>query len=137
MSRSSDCIHQAAAIPVKNGRVCLVTSSGGGRWVIPKGHLEPGKSPGEIALQEAWEEAGLVGFFHKEPVGSYLYEKFGNLYHVTVFALHVTKVAKNWPERGLRQRCWVDLSQALDRIQEKGLRALIRAVTTQQKVNRV
>jgi 8-oxo-dGTP pyrophosphatase MutT (NUDIX family) len=89
MGRSLDCIHQAAAIPVKNGRVCLVTSSGGSRWVIPKGHLEPGKSAGEIALQEAWEEAGLVGYFPKEPVGSYLYEKFGNLYHVTVFALQV------------------------------------------------
>ena len=53
-------IRQAAAIPVRDGLVCLITSSNGRRWVMPKGMMEPGKSTGEIALQEAWEEAGIA-----------------------------------------------------------------------------
>ena len=65
---------------MRAGQVCLVTSSSGKRWVVPKGCMEPGKTAGELALQEAWEEAGLVGVLQPEPVGSYLYEKFGNSY---------------------------------------------------------
>ena len=129
MANPSECIHQAAAIPMRGGRVYLVTSSSGGRWVVPKGHLEPGKTAGQIALQEAWEEAGLTGVLLPEPVGSYLYTKYGNTYHVIVFAMEVTQVADDWPERTMRHRVWVDPGEALERIQDKGLRELIRAAT--------
>lgn len=127
MATPSNSIRQAAVIPIKDGRVCLVTSSSGTRWVIPKGHLEPGKTAAEIALQEAWEEGGLTGLLRPDPVGSYLYEKFGNHYFVTVFVLLVTEAASNWPEAGLRQRSWLMPRAAIDRIQEEGLRVLIRA----------
>lgn len=129
MASASDCIRQAAAIPVRGGRVCLVTSSSGGRWVIPKGHFEPGKTAGEIALQEAWEEAGLTGVLSAEPVGSYLYTKYGSTYHVIVFGMEVTEAADDWPENGLRQRAWLDPAEAVARVQERGLRELIRAAT--------
>jgi 8-oxo-dGTP pyrophosphatase MutT (NUDIX family) len=126
MPTPSDAIRQAAAIPVRNGLVCLVTSSSGKRWVIPKGCMEPGKTAGQIALQEAWEEAGLVGGLQPEPVGTYLYQKFGNLYHVTVFVLNVTEAAEEWPEQGLRERTWVSPAQAVVRVDDLGLRELIR-----------
>ncbi len=126
---TTDMIRQAAAIPFHEGRVCLISSRGGKRWIIPKGCMEPGKTSGEIALQEAWEEAGLVGVLRPEPIGSYLYNKFNNLYHVTVFVMDVTEAAEDWPESGLRKRVWVDPADALARVQEKGLRELIRAAT--------
>src|SRR5262245_5062915 len=113
MASSPGWILQAAAIPVKAGQVCLVTSSSGKRWVIPKGIIDPGKTAGEIALQEAWEEAGLVGLLQLEPVGSYLYSKYGGTYHVTVFLMHVTEAADDWPERELRERDWLSPAQAL------------------------
>src|SRR5579885_2123465 len=127
MASASDCIRQAAAIPVRDGRVCLVTSSSGSRWVVPKGHLEPDKSAGQVALQEAWEEAGLVGVLRPEPIGTYLYTKFNNTYHVTVFMMDVTEAADDWPEHSLRRRVWLDATDALNRVQERGLRELIRA----------
>ena len=129
MANSSECIHQAAAIPIRGGRVCLVTSSSGGRWVVPKGHLEPGKTAGQVALQEAWEEAGLAGVLLPEPIGSYLYSKYGSTYHVIVFGMEATQAADDWPERSLRQRVWLDPGEALERVQEPGLRELIRAAT--------
>jgi 8-oxo-dGTP pyrophosphatase MutT (NUDIX family) len=133
MATAPDVILQAAAIPIQAGKVCLVTSSSGKRWVVPKGLMEPGKTAGEIALQEAWEEAGLVGVLEQEPVGSYLYGKYGNTYHVTVFVLQVTKVADDWPEYGMRQRSWLTPREALDRLQDEGLRALVRSVADRKK----
>ena len=119
-------ILQAGAIPVRGGNICLITSSNGKRWVIPKGLIEPGQSPGEAALQEAWEEAGLVGVLHPEPVGSFLYDKWCGTCHVTVFLLDVNEVATDWPERRLRQRTWVSLAAALERLEDEGLCDILR-----------
>jgi 8-oxo-dGTP pyrophosphatase MutT (NUDIX family) len=136
MANSSEWIRQSAAIPLLDGRVCLVTSSGGNRWVVPKGHLEPRMSAGEVALQEAWEEAGLVGVLRSEPAGTYLYEQFGNLYHVTAFVLNVTEAADEWPESSIRKRLWLDPPAALARLQERGLRELVRAVAAVPHLSR-
>src|SRR5204862_1136621 len=102
MSDTAGYIRQAAALPVRRGKICVVTSSNGKRWIIPKGLIEIGQTAQETALQEAWEEAGLVGVLQPEPVGTYLYEKLGATYHVVVFLMHITKASDDWPERGLR-----------------------------------
>src|SRR5262245_51464665 len=128
MGALPDPIKQAAVIARRGGRVCLITSRGRKRWVFPKGCLEPGKSAGEIALQEAWEEAGIVGTLQREPVGSYLYEKAGNRYHVTVFLMQVTEVAEDWPEIEWRLRRWVRPRNVLPRLQELSLRKLFTKV---------
>lgn len=129
MAIATDSIPQAAAIPLRKGRICVVTSRSGRRWVVPKGCLEPGKTTGEIALQEAWEEAGLVGILDNQPVGSYIYEKFGAHHHVTVFVMHVTGETEEWPEHEERAKEWVTPSQAIGRIEDAGLRELVRGVT--------
>src|SRR5260221_5901184 len=116
-------IRQAAAIPVRDGLVCLITSSNGRRWVIPKGMMEPGKTTGEIALQEAWEEAGLVGTLSPQPVGTYLYEKYDTTCHVTVFRMDITEDHDHYPEVNLRQREWLTADDALDRSDKAAVRA--------------
>jgi 8-oxo-dGTP pyrophosphatase MutT (NUDIX family) len=130
MSTQPGLVRQAAVVPVRNGQVCLVTSRSGKRWVVPKGCMEPGKTAGEIALLEAWEEAGLLGLLGPEPIGSYVYEKDGFLCHVIVFLLHVTNEVSNYPEVDLRQRVWLTTPQALTRIEDPGLRDLLRGVPT-------
>ena len=126
MTIATGTMQQAAAIPLRGGQVCLVTSRNGKRWVIPKGCLELGKTAGEIALQESWEEAGLVGLLHPEPVGSYLYDKGGITCHVLVYVLHVTEIRDQYPEQDFRERCWVAPSEAVNRIEERGLREILR-----------
>jgi 8-oxo-dGTP pyrophosphatase MutT (NUDIX family) len=121
-------VRQSGAIPVRDDQVCLVSSRSGKRWVLPKGCLEPDKTAGEVALMEAWEEAGLVGVLHPEPVGSYIYEKAGTTHHVTLFLMRVTQVVDDWPERDTRSRQWVSVRQALLQIQDAGLRDLLRHV---------
>lgn len=126
MALTSNLLMQAGVIALRGNQICLVTSRSGRRWVVPKGCMEPGRTGGEIALVEAWEEAGLVGLLNSEPVGSYLYDKSECTCHVTLFQLKVTEVAADWPEREFRDRCWVSLTEALARVEEPGLRKLIR-----------
>lgn len=128
---------QAAVIPVRDGRVCLVTSSSGRRWVVPKGQIDPGHTAGEAALVEAWEEAGLVGALVGEPIGTYAYEKYGRELHVLVFRMAVTEVRDEWPERAVRSREWVAPEDALDRIDEPGLRDLLRIAFRLDRPERV
>jgi 8-oxo-dGTP pyrophosphatase MutT (NUDIX family) len=89
--------------------------------------MEPGKTAGEIALQEAWEEAGLTGVLVPEPIGSYVYEKFNRQHHVTVFLMRVAEVADDWPEKAFRQRCWLKPAQAVRRIEENTLREILES----------
>ena len=126
MPTSGEYIRQAAALPLRKGRVCLITSRNGKRWVIPKGWIEPGQTAGETALQESWEEAGLLGALDPEPIGSYLYEKEGQTYHVIVFVLRVTQVAQDWQESGFRQRAWVSTAGFFERIDDIGLTDIVR-----------
>jgi 8-oxo-dGTP pyrophosphatase MutT (NUDIX family) len=123
-------IRQSAVIAVRSDRVCLVLSQSGRRWVIPKGCIEPGHTAGETALQEAWEEAGILGYLSNDPVGSYYYRKNGRSYHVTVYRMDVTEVRREWPEKGHRARRWLPVTHALTRIEELGLRRLLRKVVT-------
>lgn len=127
-------IRQAAALPVRDGEVCLVTSRNGKRWVAPKGCMEPGKTAGQIALQEAWEEAGLVGLLEPEPIGSYVYQKDGFTCHVLVFLMEVTSEAATWPEQSFRQRRWLSVNKAAERVVDPGLRALIESAAVGRMV---
>lgn len=124
----ADALRQSGVIPVSDGRVCLVTSSSGKRWIIPKGMIDPGHTAGEGALIEAWEEAGLLGVLRPEPIGSYLYEKYGRLHHVVVFVLEVTEAVSDWPERNIRRREWVSPEKAAERVVESGLKLLIESL---------
>ncbi len=137
MPTPDGCIKQAAALPLRRGRVCLITSRNGKRWVIPKGWIDPGQTAGETALQEAWEEAGLVGALQREPIGTYLYEKDGNKYHVTVFVMKVTEVEQDWPERALRERSWVSPTGFFDRIEDIGLADIVRLTVLQHAAEHV
>ena len=125
-------INQSAAIPVLDGRVCMVTSRSGRRWVFPKGVIDPGHTPAEAALIEAWEEAGVVGALDPDPVGNYVYEKLDSPHHVIVFCMRVVEVRDVWPECEFRERAWLILSEALDRVDESGLRDLLRRVFDSQ-----
>jgi 8-oxo-dGTP pyrophosphatase MutT (NUDIX family) len=126
-------INQAAALPVKDGQVCLVTSSSGRRWVIPKGMMEPGKTRGEIAIQEAWEEAGIVGLLQPNPVGTYQYAKYGGTCLVTVYLMQVTEVLEDWPERNVRKRVWVSPDEAGELIEEPALRDILQQVFREEE----
>lgn len=67
---------QSTAIPYRreDGRDLeglLVSSRRQGRWVLPKGGIRGGILLHKVALQEAFEEAGVLGLLECAPVGEY------------------------------------------------------------------
>jgi 8-oxo-dGTP pyrophosphatase MutT (NUDIX family) len=122
-------IAQAAAIPFRDGRICLVTSRNGSRWVLPKGRIDPGQTAIQAAEVEAWEEAGLIGNLLPEAVGSYRYEKLSRKYLVSVFVMEVTVEHPTWPEYKFRTREWLSIVEALKLIHEPSLRAILRTIS--------
>lgn len=115
-SKSKPTLKQAGAIPFRHEdgevKVCLVTSSGSGKWGIPKGIIDPGETPKQTALKEAEEEAGITGDIVEGRVGEYTYRKWGMILEVRVFLLRVTREFDKWHERDRRRRCWVSLKKA-------------------------
>jgi 8-oxo-dGTP pyrophosphatase MutT (NUDIX family) len=128
---------QFAALPFRIGedgkpRVMLLTSRETRRWVIPKGWPMPGRTPREVAAQEAFEEAGLLGtVVGKHPVGCYHYSKQLSpnrsiLCEVSVFLLRVDRQLDDWPEKRQRETRWFDPSEACELVDEGELAELLR-----------
>ena len=46
-------------------KIILITSRNSKQWIVPKGNLMSHKNKRETALQEAYEEAGLIGLLDK------------------------------------------------------------------------
>lgn len=125
---------QAAALCLREGKtgreVLMVTSLSTKRWILPKGWPMKGRTLGGAALQEAWEEAGVVGTVDDVSVGFYIYEKrrrggFSIACRVEVFRIHVSALMREWPERHKRQRKWVSIEQAAELVDEPELKALL------------
>ena len=97
-------------------RFALVTSRRTGRWVFPKGSVEPGMTPPAAAACEALEEAGLIGWPEPEPVGSFRTMKvrtpFSWPIDVAVHAMRIDEVLDDWPEARQRKRRFVTLAEA-------------------------
>jgi 8-oxo-dGTP pyrophosphatase MutT (NUDIX family) len=128
---------QFAALPFHYGedglpRVMLLTSRETKRWVIPKGWPMRGRKPREVAAQEAFEEAGLIGtIVGNRPIGSYHYTKQISahdhvLCEVSVFLFLVARQLDDWPEKAQRETRWFDPSDAYDLVDEGGLAEILR-----------
>ena len=110
--------------------ILLLTSRDTGRWVIPKGWPMGNKPGHEVARQEAYEEAGVVGEPEPQPFGHFCYDK-GMDHGVTIpcrVQVHVVKVTsmlKDFKEKGKRKIEWVNPVLAEQRVQEPELKQLI------------
>jgi 8-oxo-dGTP pyrophosphatase MutT (NUDIX family) len=122
-------IQQSAVIPYRlvNGQIeiMVITSSTRKRWVVPKGLVEPDMTPQDSAAKEAWEEAGIIGNVFPNLLGTYEYQKCGNICQVEVFLLQVEIVLNNWPEAKKRKREWVSINKAVKRMEEIELKQII------------
>ncbi len=118
-------INQSGVIPYRfvSGQlqIKIISSRDGKRWGVPKGNLGRGLQPDESAAREAYEEAGLLGAIRPEPVGHFIYEKRGTPRVVQLYAMTVTSILPRWPEMDERQRLWLDLHEAVQRISRDDL----------------
>ena len=125
MAKDDDLVSQAAALPFRDRKICLVTTRSGKGLIIPKGHIPVGTHPAQHAAREAWEEAGLIGQISKQPFGEYTFSKSGREHTVKVFLLAVTEWARAWPEQSFRRRLWYSLDNAIRLVSHDDLRTLL------------
>jgi 8-oxo-dGTP pyrophosphatase MutT (NUDIX family) len=126
---------QFAALPWRLGeggtrQVMLLTSRDTHRWVVPKGWPMKKRKPAEVASQEAYEEAGLIGeIVDKRPLGTFHYTKRlakGEvLCRVRVFLFRVERQLDDWPEKNRRETKWFDANEAASLVDEGGLAEII------------
>jgi 8-oxo-dGTP pyrophosphatase MutT (NUDIX family) len=125
-------IRQACVIPfrIHQGtlKFCLITSLKKKKWIFPKGVVEPGETPAETGLKEAWEEAGLRGQIVGEPVGSYADRKWQAQLDVCVLLMSVTQCEDDWPEMRKRQRAWMSPAMTLENLPPGPLKMLFEQV---------
>ena len=111
-------------------QVLVISSRGTGRWILPKGWPMDGKTPAEAALQEAWEEAGVIGKVVSAPLGLYSYQKvkedapdFPCI--AVVYAVKVKSLSKDFPEAGERRVKWVGRKKAAKLVDEPELSQIL------------
>ncbi len=126
---------QVAALCLRKGKagpeVLMVTSRTTRRWVLPKGWPMKGRTLAGSALQEAWEEAGIIGTVEEGALGWFSYDKIRKgapalPCRVGVFRVRVAELANDWPERGERTRAWLRIEDAAKAVAEPGLQAMLR-----------
>lgn len=128
---------QVAALPLRQKKsgeieVLLITSRGTGRWVIPKGWPSKRLKDHEAAIREAKQEAGVDGRITSRAIGRYRYFKseisLDAPIDVAVYLLAVEKQWKRWPEKRERQRLWLPVQEAAEKVHEPDLAHLIFAM---------
>ena len=134
MSQRDSELHQIGALPFfmnPNGGVdvCLVTSRGGGRWIIPKGNPIHGLAPHEVAAREAFEEAGLIGRIERHCIGTFKFNRhrggYENTCSIDVYALEVERQLPAWEEKGQRSVLRCNVKTALSLVCSQGLAGMI------------
>lgn len=106
----------------------LATKTGGKGKTCPKGGLEDGLTPQQNAVKEAFEEVGVVGVIG-DRLGAYTFTKAGIKQHVTLFAMEVSMVAPEFPEKGMRSCDWYGYDEIMrDKLVDKAQRKIIKTL---------
>ncbi|HEV8339619.1 MAG TPA: NUDIX hydrolase [bacterium] len=116
------------------GPEVLLLQHQGGKWMLPKGTIEPGETPEGVARREVLEEAGIGNLTVVADLGEERYFFFwrseDTYYDKTVhyFLMEFTGSEDPHPqtEEGFIACEWVPLDEASGRIKYKETREIIR-----------
>jgi mutator protein MutT len=104
-------------------RFLLVTAKDNPQhWLFPKGHVEAGETPGQAALREVQEEAGVRGRL-LDPLGAIEFQYKGRTIHVQFFLIEF--LDQQSPQEQ-RQQGWYSCEEALARLSFEDSRRLLR-----------
>jgi len=93
--------------------ILIVSSRNNKRWILPKGIVDPGLTPQQSAVKEAYEEAGIEGRIDTQKLGDYQYHKWGAKCHVDIYPFEVQQLIseEEWEENH-RTRIWTSAKKA-------------------------
>lgn len=117
-----------------HGPEVLLLQHQGGKWMLPKGTIEPGETPEGVARREVLEESRITNVRMVADLGEERYFFFWrseNTYYdktVHYFLMEFTGTEEPSPqtEEGFIACAWVPLDEALARIKYKETREIVR-----------
>jgi len=113
----------------KRLQVMLVSNRKGTRWILPKGQPEHWQLDVEVALDEAYEEAGIIGRVDDSIAKVIRYTSSTGDVDLHVFTMKIGHLIEHWPERFFRQREMVDTDIALLMVRKQALRLGIKKIS--------
>ncbi|KAF8398947.1 hypothetical protein HHK36_014812 [Tetracentron sinense] len=122
----------------KELEVLVISSQKGQGMLFPKGGWEMDESMEEAASRESLEEAGVVGNVECE-LGKWSFKskRYDTFYEGYMFPLLVKEQLDLWPEKNVRQRRWMTVSEAREVCQhwwmKEALDVLVRRLTSAQQ----
>lgn len=99
----------------------LITTTGSGRWIFPKGSPEAQMEDPDVAKMEAFEEAGVEGDLFQKPMTLYYWKGY-QCSEITYYPLRVEKLHMSWDESSHRERKVCNLEEALELLDEPSFR---------------
>lgn len=112
--------HSAGGLVVEGDRILLISTRGGKRWQLPKGHVEPGETTEQAAVRETREETGVLGRVTAPlPTVEYWYVERGVRVHkrVDYFLLeYLEGDAANHDRREVSGAAWFEWEEGLRRL---------------------
>lgn len=137
LARRRGHLDQVAALPYRlvgdRIEILTITSRRRKRIIVPKGWPMDGKDDAVAAAIEADEEAGAKGRVSKDAWGTFDYIKEIDAEPISVraalFPLKVKKLKARWKEGKERQRQWLSAEDAFSKLDDPGLRDLVRRYT--------
>jgi len=112
----------------KKLKLMLVSNRKATRWILPKGQAERKQLDVEVALDEAYEEAGIIGRVDDSPAEVVHYKSSTGGVDLHVYNLQISNMLDHWPEDFFRQREMVDVEVALLMVRKKALRRGIKKI---------
>lgn len=117
---------------MKKGKlhVVLITSRRRKRWILPKGQPEPDLKDREVAVVEAYEEAGVRGVLHGKSESA-VENDGGESVRYKIYPLKVKRVLDKWPEDHERKRKILPWKEALEKLDDKAMCACVKSLVKQ------
>lgn len=99
----------------------LITTTGSGRWIFPKGSPEAEMADPDVAKMEAFEEAGVEGDLFDKPLMLYYWKGY-QCSEITYYPLRVEKLHMSWDESSVRERKVCEVDEAIELLDEPSFR---------------
>ncbi|KAJ7964466.1 Nudix hydrolase-like protein [Quillaja saponaria] len=121
--------------------VLVISSQKGKGMLFPKGGWETDETKKQAAIRETIEEAGVRGTVQRG-LGKWSFKSksHDSLYLGYMFPLLVQEQLDSWPEKNLRQRIWMSVSEAREACQhgwmKEALDKLVKRLTDRKQGNK-
>ena len=106
--------------------IIMITSRGKKQWIMPKGNIKKKCGKVRSALEEAYEEAGIIGKINANRFFDIKIIKGKKKYKLRLYYFKVEKMLNKWPESEQRIRKKIAAKKAMKFIKHKGIKRCLR-----------